>query len=172
MTLPKEIRNALGAPKSSEALREINELRAMTVPELVVRYESVWGKPPRSKHKAFLWKRIAWKLEEARTGGLSTRAKARLEELMAEIKIDFENRSRTVSGALTKTAARHRLSPGTTLIRQWRGQQISVRVLETGQLDWNGALYGSLTAVAKAVTGSHWNGRLFFGLTKGKEAAA
>ena len=54
--------------------------------------------------------------------------------------------------------------PGTVLQREWHGHQIRVEVLPDGFV-WNGDSYGSLSAVARAITGARWNGRLFFGLT-------
>jgi hypothetical protein len=56
--------------------------------------------------------------------------------------------------------------PGTVLCRNHQGVAIRVLVLEKG-FEWNGEHYKSLSAVARAVTGTRWNGRLFFGLTKG-----
>jgi hypothetical protein len=65
-------------------MEEIEALRRAPVPELVARYQEVWGKPPRVKHREWLWKKIAWKIQEQRFGGLSGVAKRRLEELIAE----------------------------------------------------------------------------------------
>ena len=55
--------------------------------------------------------------------------------------------------------------PGSAIVRQYRGLRLTVHVLERG-FEWNGLPYSSLTAVAKAITGQHWNGRLFFGLSR------
>jgi hypothetical protein len=55
--------------------------------------------------------------------------------------------------------------PGTVLLRDYRGLRLTVAVLERG-FEWNGLTYSSLSAVASAITGQHWNGRLFFGLTR------
>jgi hypothetical protein len=55
--------------------------------------------------------------------------------------------------------------PGAVLTREYRGQTIQVTVLPEG-FEYDGEVYRSLTAVAKAITGSHWNGPLFFGLRK------
>jgi len=80
---------------------EIEELRAMTGPELVDRYLEVVGKEPRIKNKDWLWRRLAWKLQEQRYGGLSGAAKARLEEIIAELdKIPLNGRPRRVTGAI------------------------------------------------------------------------
>ena len=56
---------------------------------------------------------------------------------------------------------------GTVLTRVYKGHEIRVVTLDDG-FEYDGRVYGSLTAVAKAVTGQHWNGKLFFGLTKRK----
>lgn len=141
----------------------IAELRALPTPDLAARYEELWGKPPRVRHREFLWKRIAWKLQEQRTGGLSEVAQRRLEELIAEIDIPITERTRTVAGKLRADRPRDPLAVGSTITREWRGRTIVVRVVEGG-FEHNGVLHRSLTAVAKAVTGAHWNGRLFFGL--------
>jgi hypothetical protein len=143
---------------------EIAELRAMDVPSLVAKYEAVFGRAPRVKHREFLWKRIAWKIQEQRFGGLSDAAKRRLDELIAEIDLPLGEATRTVTGRLA-SARSSQLAVGTTITREWRGQQITVRVVQDG-IEWNGVPYRSLSAVAKAVTGTHWNGPLFFGLSK------
>ena len=148
---------------------EVHRLRALSMPELLDEYERVWGKPPRVKHRAYLWKRIAWKIQEKRSGGLSGVAKKRLEALIAELGLDFCDR--TVSGVkVGSTSSLRTLSAGTSLVREWKGKRIIVRVLEEG-FEYEGALFHSLTAVAKAVTGSHCSGPAFFGLKRGKDSA-
>jgi hypothetical protein len=145
---------------------EIAELRAMKVPELVERYTAVFGRAPRVKHREFLWKRIAWKIQELRFGGLSEVARRRLDQLIAELDLPLDEEMRTVTGKLTG-CARPALAVGTSIERDWRGQHISVRVIEGG-FEWNGVAYKSLTAVATAITGTHWNGNHFFRLGKYK----
>ncbi len=149
--------------------KEIETLRRMRVPELVERYRDVFGKEPRVKHREWLWKRIVWKIQEQRFGGLSELAKRRLEELIAEIDLPLLEKQRTVSGALRGPKRPGDPVVGTTLVRNWKGQEVRVLVVENGY-EWNGAVYRSLSGAAKRITGSHWNGRLFFGLTKRKEA--
>ena len=149
--------------------QEIEKLRAMKVPDLVDRYTELFGKPPRVKNREHLWKRCAWKLQERKFGGLSKIAKRRLEELIAEIEIPSGNNGRTASGFVKKPRRVDDPAPGTTLTRVWHGREIRVLVREDGY-ECNGELFRSLTAVARTVTGSKWNGRLFFGLTKRKKA--
>ena len=143
---------------------EINALRQMNVPTLKARYREVFQEEPRSNNKDFLWKRIAWRIQELKFGGLSERAKARAKELanIADIRI------RAPKGAFDDlpaplVKAKSEPRPGEVLIRQYKGQRIEVEVLERG-FAYAGRTYRSLSAVARAVTGSHWNGRLFFGL--------
>ena len=61
------------------------------------------------------------------------------------------------------------IRPGTRLIREWNGQTISVTAVENG-FEYEGKRYGSLTHVASEVTGTHWSGPRFFGLTKRSSA--
>ncbi len=146
--------------------QQILDLQDMTAPQLAKRYEELFDKPPRIKNKAFLQRRVAWRIQELTYGGLSNQAKTHLDELIAQIDLPLGDLPRR---GLRK---RRRTSPGnpligTTLVRHWKGQEIRVEVLDDG-FEWQGVVHKSLSAVAKAVTGSHWNGRLFFGLTKRK----
>ena len=145
--------------------REIQKLRAMAVPELVDRYEDVYGKPPRVKHRDWLWRRIAWKLQEQRYGGLSTIAKRRLDELIEELDVPLVGGGRKVRGPVGRPHRAGEPGVGTTLTRVWKGREILTTAVEGGW-EHEGIVHRSLSAVAKAVTGSHWNGRLFFGLTR------
>ncbi len=146
---------------------QIEDLRGMKVFQLVERYREVWGKEPRCKNKTHLWRRIAWKIQEQKLGGLSKVAKRRLDVLICEIELPADNTG-TASGVLRKLRRPDDPAPGTVLVRKWRGQEIRVLVRDDGY-EWHGELFRSLTAVARAVTSSRWNGRLFFGLTKRKK---
>ena len=148
---------------------EIQELRRMTVPELVAKYEELHGKPPRSKNRSWLWKRCAWRLQEQRFGGLSSTAKKRLEELIAEIDLPIAHRGKTVAGPLPRSSRPGLPAVGTILTRQWRGNEVRVTVVEDG-VEHEGVVYRSLSAVAKAITGSHCSGPAWFGLAKRKVA--
>jgi len=141
--------------------KEIEALRAMTVPDLVERYEREFGKPPRVKHREHLWKRIAWRTQERLLGGLSRVAQRRLEELIAEIDLPLDENQRTVVGRLKGSHKPGAPAVGTVLTRRYKGQDIQVQVLANG-FEWDGTAYRSLSAVAKAVTGSHWSGNTFF----------
>ena len=147
---------------------EIQELRVMPVPALVDRYETVFGKPPRVKHKDWLWRRIAWKIQEQRFGGLSEVAKKRLDELIAELDLPLVG-DRTVRGEVNGAARNGKATAGTTLTRTWKGREIQATRTEQGW-EYDGVVYRSLSAVVKAVTGSHASGPAWFGLKKRKGA--
>jgi len=137
---------------------EINQLRKMKGPELVEQYVAMFGKPPRCKQPSWLFQRCAWRLQEMRLGGLSEVAKKRLEELIAEIDIDLGATRKKIKSGRRDTL-------GVTVNRVWKGRIITATSVDGGW-EHDGQLYRSLTAVAKAVTGAHWNGKHFFGLTK------
>ncbi len=146
---------------------EIEELRGLPTPDLVERYRELWGKEPHCKHREHLWKRCAWKLQEQKFGGLSQVAKGRLEELIAEIDLPIGERQTTVTGPLRSPTRAPKHQVGTVFTRTWKGREVRTVAVDGGY-EYEGAMYRSLSAVAKAVTGSHWNGRLFFGLTERK----
>ncbi len=147
----------------STITQQIRELQDMAVAQLADRYEDLFGRPPRVRNKAFLQRRVAWKIQELEFGGLSEPAKARLDELIAEIDLPLGDREPRRARRADRKEPKGPLV-GTTLLRRWHDQEIRVEVRENG-FEWRDTLFRSLTAVAKAITGSSWNGRLFFGLT-------
>jgi Protein of unknown function (DUF2924) len=155
----------------STLLSEINRLRSMSVAELRVCWRELYGEESRSNNRDFLWRRLAWRLQERRLGGLSDRARQRLEQLAPDGFIRARTPSVAVDVANPVPASKPRdvrlPSPGTVLTRQYRGREIRVVTLADG-FEWDGQRYGSLSEVARAVTGARWNGRLFFGLTERK----
>ena len=152
----------------SSITQQIRELQDMTVTDLAGRYEELFGQPPRVRNKAFLKRRVAWKVQELEFGGLSNEAKNRLDELIAQIDLPLGDPGPTRPRRAIRKDPKAPMV-GTTLIRHWRNQELRVEVRDNG-FEWNNTIYKSLTAVARAITGSSWNGRLFFGLTKRKKA--
>jgi hypothetical protein len=76
-------------PEQASVLAQINELRGMKVAQLRVRWRELFGEDSRSNNRDFLWRRLAWRVQELAYGGLSERAKARLAELSKEVDIRF-----------------------------------------------------------------------------------
>ncbi len=154
-------------------LGRINALRQMTVAELRVEWERLYGEPTRSRNKQFLYRRLAWRIQELAHGGLSDRARERLEELAPDgfVRARTPNVAASVGNPATP-AVPHRdprlPSPGTVITKQYKGRELRVVVCDDG-VEFDGAMHPSLTALAKHVTGCRSiNGRLFWGLSKRK----
>ncbi|MCO6435719.1 MAG: DUF2924 domain-containing protein [Phycisphaerae bacterium] len=154
--------------------KEVATLEAMTVGQLQERYVEVFGEPVRSRHKQYLIRRIAWRLQANAEGGLSERAIRRAEELanVADVRVTPPRpKQKTASSkpvAITSVpvvlTTDPRLPPiGSQITRKYKGRTIAVTALADG-FEYLGDRYRSLTAVAKAITGSHINGFRFFGL--------
>lgn len=151
--------------------KEMTALKRMTVPELRRKYAQVFGEDTTSRHKEFLIRRIVWRLQVNQEGGLSERARQRARELATESDVRLTApRPRPIApGGETTTAAIEfpqddRLPmPGAIITRRYKNQTVEVRVLPRG-FEYEGEVYRTLSAVAKKVTGAHWNGFNFFKL--------
>ena len=156
---------------TADIQRQIQELDRRTVGELRRRYSELFGEESRSSNRRHLIKRIAWRIQAQAEGGLSERARRRAEELVDECGLRLsrpqgagepaEGSPTTVCGSRSRD--RRLPSPGTVLVRKYKGQVLQVTVLEKGFLH-EGETYRSLSAVARAITGSRWSGHVFFGL--------
>ncbi len=149
-------------------------LMALNTAELRAEYERLWKEPARSNNKAYLAKRVLWKMQaDAEHAGLSERALGRAEELAtgdARLRPGLEIHAAFAAAPEHPSLKAATLLPGTILTRDYKGSRVIVRVLDNG-FEYDGRKFSSLTAIAKHITGSDWNGRLFFGLTKGTKAA-
>jgi hypothetical protein len=146
--------------------KEVAALQQMTVGQLQQRYVEVFGEPVRSRHRQYLIRRIAWRLQANAERGLSERALRRAEELanVADARVTPPRAATGTSTSTTASATDRRLPPvGTAITRRYKGRTLTVTVLPDG-FEYEGDRYKSLSAVAKAITGSHINGFRFFGL--------
>jgi len=150
---------------------EIAALPRLRVSELRVRFAAVCGAPTPSHNKVWLVKRIAWRLQARAEGDLSERARRRVTELIADADLRLSAPPAGAGTATPELPAILRVPvddrlprPGTILTRRYKGRTLQVEVLEHG-FAFEGKTYRSLSAVAKAVTGSHCSGHFFFGLT-------
>jgi hypothetical protein len=151
---------------------QVRALQTMPAAQLVARFTELFGKAPRSRNVAWLRREVAWKLQERKLGGLSERAKARLDELVARIDLPLGATTPPRPRPTPKPTSNDTAMPvpGTVLTREWRGQQLRVEVRDDGFI-WNGTPFRSLSAVAKAITGATWSGALFFNLRKRSTSA-
>ncbi|TWU13350.1 hypothetical protein CA54_21850 [Symmachiella macrocystis] len=145
--------------------REITILQAMSVGELRERYAELHGENCRSRHRTYLIRRIVWKLQARAEGGLSERARQRAAELtdVAEARVTPPNGNGIPAKPRTRPNDPRIPAPGNMIVRDYKGRTVQVLVTEDG-FEYEGEPYGSLSAVAKAVTDSHMNGFRFFKL--------
>jgi hypothetical protein len=154
---------------------QAEQLRTAPVSVLVSRYEELFGERPRARHRVFLLRRICWRLQANLQGGLSERARARALEIAddRDLRLTAPQPQRTpvAVGPRQYPCRDERLPlPGVVLKRQFRGQAVEVKVLVDG-FEYQGRRFASLSGLAESVTGTRWNGFVFFGLQARKHAA-
>ena len=149
---------------------QLHALQGLSTQQLRAKYCELFGEDTHSHNREFLFKRIAWRLQEQAYGGLSQRTKTRLgalvDESLIRVRPPKDFRPGVDVGAAPEPAPAVPTA-GKIISRLYKGKQIDVEVLDNGFL-YEGTVYASLSAVAKTVTGSHCSGRAFFGLA-GKE---
>jgi hypothetical protein len=148
---------------------ELSALERLTVAELRRRFAELFGEATRASNRVWLVRRLAWRLQALAEGDLSARARQRAAELACDADLRLlPPRSATPSPlplSLPRRADARIPCPGTLLTRRYKGATLQVRVLAQG-FEFDGQVYRSLSAVARAITGSHCNGLLFFCLTE------
>jgi hypothetical protein len=160
---------------NAELDQQVHQLRQMTTAQLQRKYRELFGQASHSNHKNYLFRRVAWRVQALVEGGLSERAR----QYAREIASDADLRLCAPQPLLgTRPTARiahasRQLDPrvpaaGTQLIKRYKDQTLTVTVLENGY-HYEERLYKSLSAIARQVTGTQWNGYLFFGLGLRKE---
>ena len=149
------------APPDSATLAErLAGLPDLPLYELKQAWAAAWGSPPpKGARRRFLLLGIAWQWQARIHGGFSRATERRLAALEATIR-----QGNGIEPGAVKPAPR--LLPGTRLLRDWRGERHEVHVGEKGYV-WRGATHASLSAIARAITGSRRNGPAFFGLREG-----
>jgi hypothetical protein len=164
-------------PKKEHALtldlaRETAALHRLSLGELRQRFADLFGEPTRTGNRIWLIKRLAWRLQALHEGDLSERARQRIAALANDADLRLTpprsprpagiKPARRCDGAVRPLDPRLPLA-GTILTRRYKGATLRVQVLAQG-FEFEDTVYASLSAVAKAITGSHCNGYLFFRL--------
>ena len=133
---------------------EIARLPDLGLSELRMRWKTLYGLPaPKFFRRKFLVRAVAYQMQVKAYGGLSEATKRRLREIAAAAR----------DGTFDVVDLEPRIRPGTKLIRTWKKVTHEVMVLQDG-FAWNGERHESLSAIAKTITGTSWNGWTFFGL--------
>lgn len=134
---------------------QLAALKTMPTPELKAQWRKLFEKEPPPFNRRYLESRLAYRVQELAYGGLKPATLERLRALGEQYapKGKRAGKARTVDRPIA----------GTRFIREWQGVEHSVTVLQAG-FEWEGRPYKSLSAVARAITGTRWNGLIFFGL--------
>lgn len=160
----------IGTRVSENGLSELGEvlasLEAMSGPQLRLEYVRVFGEAPISNNRVWLFKRVAWRIQSLTEGDLSERARQRATEQARDADLRLTPPvARPYPGGTHRSPRaepeRRRLRPGTVIQRPYKGTMLEVKVLAHG-FEYQGAIYRSLSAVAKTITGSHCSGYGFF----------
>jgi hypothetical protein len=146
----------------ADVLGRLAALKTATTPELKQQWRALFGKEPPPFNRPYLVSRLAYRIQELAYGGLKPKTRARLEALGEQLD----------GGKVTVRRMRGDDRPiaGTQLIREYQGVEHVVTVTRDGY-EYQGQPYQSLSAIARAITGTRWNGRVFFGLRPSRSAA-
>ena len=158
---------------------KLAELNFMTTGELAAMYEKLYGHVCRSRHKAYLIRKVAWRLQADAMGGLSQRAHRRAMEIAndSDVRVmapptmicppqngQIKKVEKTMLASKSKPVDPRLPWPGSAIVRIYKNKKHRVLVCDNGQLEYAGEKYRTVTAVAKAITGTHVNGYRFFKL--------
>ena len=135
----------------------------MSMDQLRERWRDLYGaRAARLQARQFLIKRLAYRIQELFYGGLSDAAKTRLRQVAQDGPV-----ARVDRRVSDNPPSQIDILPGTRFVRIWKDRCYEVLAHENG-FEYEGRMFRSLSAVAREITGTRWNGRLFFGLKKGK----
>jgi hypothetical protein len=143
-------------------LARLAALKTTSTPDLKRQWRELFETEPPPYNRRFLESRLAYRIQELAYGGLKPATIERLEALGEQL--DGGNRQKRQQRGNDRPIA------GTQLIREWQGIEHCVTVRDDG-FEYQGRPYKSLSAIARAITGTRWNGWLFFGLKNHRSAA-
>lgn len=148
---------------NAQVLARLAALKDMTVRELKTEWQALMGAAAPNNSRSFLEQRLAYRIQELTWGGL-TKPTVRMLDALADEVEGKKVRKSVISDPRNPVI-------GTRLVREWDGAEHVITVLKDG-FDWQGRRYKSLSAVARDITGTQWNGYRFFGLRENKRDAA
>jgi hypothetical protein len=139
----------------AQVLPRLAALQTASTAALKQQWRELFGKEPPAFNRAYLQSRLAYRIQELAYGGLKPETRARLEALGEQL--DGGN------VMLRRIRADSRPLPGTRLLREWQGIEHVVTV-RPDDFEYEGRRYASLSAIARHITGTRWNGWSFFGI--------
>jgi len=151
----------------------LDHLARMQPSELQLLHRKLFGQSVRSGNSELARRRIAWHVQSEREGGLPESARQHALAIAKEASLRIHMHGRAAGSSLPHSTVTAIVSdhdsrlpmPGSVLIKEHRGKTVVVRVLDAG-FEYDGRRFASLSAVAAEITGTKWNGFLFFGLAK------
>jgi hypothetical protein len=148
---------------------QIMDFKTKTLEELKAKYEELFtGKKATSNNKVFLWRKIAYRIQELNYQGLSDDTQRRIKDLIARYD-PVNNKSLRPQESAQEMPSKHssrdkRLPiPGSVITKVYKDRSLEIKVLDKG-FEFEGKTFRTLSAVACHVTGVHWNGYLFFNI--------
>ena len=135
--------------------RQIDRIYRMNLAELREKFNELFGFEPGQTNIVNLRRRLAYRIQELHFGGLSDNDK----EILIRI-ADGDPMANLQNKA--KNGVSHVC--GTRYQRVWKGKKYEVTALGNGKFEYDGTVYQSLSAIAREITGTRWNGKLFFGV--------
>ena len=144
----------------TSVLRQLAMLQSMSLEQLREKWLDLYGGEVPSYKRQFLIKRLAYRIQELFYGGLSEETKARLKQIAQNDPVATMKNRISAKGKPDET-----ILSGTRLVRVWNNRRYEVTAQQNG-FEYDGRIFRSLSAVARDITGTRWNGRLFFGLKK------
>jgi len=145
--------------KTPTVLRRVAELNGMDLGQLRERWRELFDSEPPTYGRAMMMKRLAYRIQELAYDGLSSQVRDQMDRILEVAGYDEMGRKNFVKKQTGPV-------PGTLLIREWKGGRHEVTALENG-FEYCGRRFRSLSAVAFHITGTKWNGPLFFGARNG-----
>ena len=138
---------------------QLAALPSLPMADLWALWDQHFPRRPSHRNRNYVESRLAYRIQELAYGALPTSIRKMLVEAGAK-----HSKIKSATGRSTQTL----LMPGTTLIREWDESEYRVTVTPDGLYELNGQVFKSLSAAARHITGTQWNGPKFIGLRSGK----
>ena len=151
---------------STNVLKQIADLERLSYSDLQERWRQLIGAEPPRYRREFMVKRLAHRLQELAHGGLSQDTRDEMDRLLDDAGYDELGARGT---GPRRRPGRDFPVAGTRLVREWDGERHEVTVVRGG-FEYRGRRYRSLSAIAREITGTRWNGPRFFGLRSARGA--
>jgi len=145
-----------------DIILKVDRLSSMSMAELSKEHLKVIGEVPITAHKQRLIRKLAWEYQCENVSPISETALERAKTIAKSSKLKTIPPSHFKTGLGTPILNKL-LMPGVVLVKNYKGKRYEVAVTERGFM-FDNTLYASISAVAKAITGTHWNGKRFFGI--------